>query len=627
MGNLFASGYLLAFLAAGYLAVRHFLPKEDPELTIPLGCGFAVAMLAAFPAIFAVFIGFTVPAVLLGGLGALALAFWLWQRKPPAVRPSKDWKPLLACVLPLFAVTCLLLHTHILHEVDGVYHTGQSGYGDPALHLAFIKNIAVTGTFPPLFPLLAGEVPIGYPFLCETVSSCFLLLGAGLRFAYLLPMLPALLAVYGMAWQLAKRILDHAGKACLAFWLFFMGSGFGFFYFLDSKEDFASIFTGFYTTPTNYTDKNILWVNPVVDLLVPQRATLFGWCLLFPALYLLWRFCMEEQPRLWLPLALLVLPLPLMQTHSALALVLLCLACGFYTLCFRPRVKAVLLPWGALALLCGVVWLCIGWGTVFSHALGGQQMIRLHFNWSNGSDDGALTNNYFWFYIKNIGVVYLLLLPAFLHAGRRQRWFYGGALGILALAEFVEFQTNNYDNNKLLFIWHLLGCLLVANLLWDLLAAVRQRPVRVYLAAGVVFLATFGSVLTLGRELVSDYWQWGPDDITLASYVDENAEATALFLTDDSHLQPVVCLAGRQIVCGSATFVYFHGMDYSAEENAAGALYTSPSTDLLAEWGVDYVVFSSGVSNKWPSSDENWYSDRYPLWYQNDSYRVYHITP
>lgn len=180
----------------------------------------------------------------------------------------------------------------------------------------------------------------------------FLVLGADARTAYLLPMLAAFISVYGMMWQLARQVLGSAGKACLAFCLFFMGSGFGFVYFLGSAEAFAGIFTGFYTTPTNYAAENIVWVNPIVDLLIPQRATLFGWCVLFPALYLVWRFCMKEETRLWRYLALLVLPLPLMHTHSALALVLICLACGVYTLVCRPAPRPCLphgdgLPWCA----------------------------------------------------------------------------------------------------------------------------------------------------------------------------------------------------------------------------------------------------------------------------------------
>ena len=63
--------------------------------------------------------------------------------------------------------------------------------------------------------------------------------------------------------------------------------------------------------------------------------------------------------------------------------------------------------------MCGVVWLVEMWNTVFAQSLDGQHMLRLHLNWINGQDDGTLKDNYFWFYIKNIGLVYLLLIPAF----------------------------------------------------------------------------------------------------------------------------------------------------------------------------------------------------------------------
>ena len=300
--------YLAVFLAAGWLAARRALPDASPGTVLPLGCAFGVSGLAALPALAALALGFRLPAVLLAGALALAAAILLWRggrrRTPlPLLRRDPGDAAQWACVLPLLALTIWLLHTHILREVDGTYHTGQSCYGDLALHLAYIKSIAVRGVFPPVDPMLAGDFGLGYPFLCETVSSVFLVLGAGLRTAYLLPLVPALAAVYGMAWQLARRMLGSAARASLGYWLFFMGSGFGFLYFTGSAADFASIFTGYYTTPTNYTQQNILWVNPIVDLLVPQRATLLGWSVLFAALYLLWRFCMEEESRLWLPLS------------------------------------------------------------------------------------------------------------------------------------------------------------------------------------------------------------------------------------------------------------------------------------------------------------------------------------
>lgn len=338
--------YLLLFLAVGFAAARRFVPDGGLSLAVPLGCGFGVALLAALPALFSLVLGFGVSAAALAAIAAIViLLLMLRTRSPASALPrDPDWIAMLCCLLPVLVITGYLLHTHILHEVDGALHTGQSCYGDLPMHLGFIEYIAQSGEFPPTYPLLGGEHRFGYPFLCESVSSVFRVLGADLRTAYLLPVVPAFVSAFGMFWQLARRVLQSVAKACLAFYLFFMGSGFGFVYFLGSAADFAGIFTGFYTTPTNYTAENIIWVNPIVDLMIPQRATLFGWSILLPALYLLWRFCYEGQARLWLPLALLVLPLPLLHTHSALALVLLCLVSGFYTLIYRPRTRQVLLP-------------------------------------------------------------------------------------------------------------------------------------------------------------------------------------------------------------------------------------------------------------------------------------------
>lgn len=288
------------------------------------------------------------------------------------------------------------------------------------------------------------------------------------------------------------------------------------------------------------------------------------------------------------------LPLPLLHTHSALALVLLCLVGGVYTLAQGAR-RETLLPWLGLAAVCGAAWLAQMLPTVLAQSLDGQHMLRLHFNWINGQDDGTLKDNYFWFYIKNIGLVYLLLVPAFIHAKPKQRWLYGGGLAILALAEFVVFQPNNYDNNKLLYVWHMLGCILAAQLLVDLFAKVRALPWRALGLAVCCFAAIFGSVLTAGREIFSDYQHWSANDIALADYIDANAESDALFLTSDSHVTPVFALAGRRILCGSGSYVYYHGMDYADEYSAMAALYEHPNEGTLAAWDVGYVLFDFSV--------------------------------
>ena len=199
-------------------------------------------------------------------------------------------------------------------------------------------------------------------------------------------------------------------------------------------------------------------------------------------------------------------------------------------------------------------------------------------------------------------------------------------MAILVLAEFVVFQPNNYDNNKLLYIWHLLGCLLVASLLMDWFRKVRAIPWRALGLCLCCFIAMFGSVLTVGREALSDYWQWSADDIAMADYIDDNAETDAVFLTSDSHLCPVFSLAGRRILCGSGSFVYYHGMNYTAEYNAMHQLYENPDEVPLVQWGIDYVLFDSYVFSNIQNADESWYAARYPLWYENGGSRIYKIN-
>lgn len=618
--------YLLLFILSGIALARLVAADDGWPAVLCLGCGFGTAQLAALPGLFALAVGFNGTAALLGGITAAALggaALWLGRGRVVNPYSKKEWLSFLGCLIPFMLLSLYLLHTHILCPRDGGLWTGQSCYGDLAMHLAFIKSIAVQGQFPPHYSLLAGQTLFGYPFLCESVSSVFLVLGAGLRAAYILPEIPAFIAAYGCFWLLARRVLGCARKAALAFWLFFCGSGFGFLYFCDSKESFKGIFTGYYTTPTNFVEKNIRWVNPLADLLIPQRATLFGWCLLLSCLYLLWRFAFESERRFWLPLALLAGCLPLTHTHSFLALVLLCAVYFVHSILEFVKENGSfngdILPWLLLAAVAGALACPQLFGIIFRQTGTGQHFLRFHFNWANDGD------NYFWFYIKNIGLVYLLLIPAFLRARPKLRWFYGGGLLILALAECVVFQPNTYDNNKLLFVWHMLGCILAADLVGSVLAAVRRPAVRAVAASVILFLGTFGSVLTLGREAISRYQMFSPAETAVGAYIDENAAADALFCTGTHHLNAAATLAGRDILCGSSLYVYFHGMHYRAQEEAVKALYEAPSDDLLREWGVDYIVFSPWEYNRY-SVNEGYYAERYPIWYRTDGYTIYKIT-
>ena len=190
--------YLILFLAAGWLAARRALPDASPAVLVPLGCGYGVSLLAALPALFALGLGFGRAAAVCAAVCVCGLILFLLHGPLPRPPRDADRGLMWLCLLPVLLVTGYLLHTHVLHQVDGALYTGQSCYGDLPMHLGFIQYIAQSGEFPPTYPLLGGEHRFGYPFLCETVSSIFCVLGADLRNACLLPVVPAFVSVFGM---------------------------------------------------------------------------------------------------------------------------------------------------------------------------------------------------------------------------------------------------------------------------------------------------------------------------------------------------------------------------------------------------------------------------------------------
>lgn len=172
---LFSVFYLSLFLSVGLLSARRAVPDGSAAVIVPLGCGFGVSLLAVLPALFAVVLGFTLPAVALAAAAAAGIGAALLYRgtRLRGMAKDPDSGALWACLLPVVFITLYLLHTHVLHLVDGAYHTGQSCYGDMPMHLGFIKYIAQSGEFLPRYPLLGGRTGSAIRF-CARRSPAFL---------------------------------------------------------------------------------------------------------------------------------------------------------------------------------------------------------------------------------------------------------------------------------------------------------------------------------------------------------------------------------------------------------------------------------------------------------------------
>ena len=122
------------------------------------------------------------------------------------------------------------------------------------------------------------------------------------------------------------------------------------------------------------------------------------------------------------------------------------------------------------------------------------------------------------------------------------------------------------------------------------------NPIAMLQAVSYTHLCVFLSpALTLWREAVSDYQAFSPGAVEAGEYIRDNTEEHCVFLTGTQHLNPVIALAGRTIVCGPDLWLYWHGFDTTERKLEIAAFYADPegNAGILEKYDVDYIYVSS----------------------------------
>lgn len=628
---------LLLYLFFGLAMAFCLLPSYRGPVKVWLGLVFGCVGLMWFPCLFAFFFGFTKTAqycalglalilgILAGARPVKAGVGTLRAGKYPALGQSDLVGLFVSAVATLFCA--YLLHTHVICPMeDGSLWVGQSTYGDLAMHLGFVESLYRQGTFPPEYSIYPGQ-QLNYPFLVNAASASLRFFGLSLRMSVIVPSLVMLFCVFWGFWLLADKITGRLAPV-LASWLLFVCNGGFCFYYFFGKYDFSEIFTGYYTTPTNLIDENVRWVNVICDMLIPQRTTMAGWCVVLALIFLLITalektLAGQNARRDFLVLAVVGGGLLMIHTHSFLALGVLS-AVWFFAAIPKARREGTLRALVINYVIYGVV--CIGLAAPqffkwTMDSVSGGRLLQNNIGWVAGEE------NWLWFYIKNVGVVFVAMLPMmFFLRGEKGRIFLGAA-AIFVLANLMAFQPNLYDNNKLLYIWFMLTDILVCDWLWTLLEKIPHRFLRGLLAAVIVFLGTFSGVLSMMREAVSGYQLLSAEQVAAAEYITENTEPDSLFLTSVNHTNPVCVLAGRNITCGSSLYLYFHGVDYFAREEQVARMYQGGEEfeEGAAELGVDYVYIGGSEYAKY-DVNYDYFAENYPLVYEADGISIFHIS-
>ena len=673
IGNIIGITFFLSFQLLGIWIALYLFQKETLALSVLLGSAFGSFALHWLPTLYAFLFDFTIQAHVAALVTFVLLAIIVYTKEKEhfsftelkikrRIKIAITENPAIFFLAPLFIYVVYVLLRATIPYFDGAMHSSQCTYGDMNMHLGFVTSIANQKTFPPEYSILPGT-RLAYPFLSDSISSSIYIWGSSLRIAYLVPMFFAMLQVFFGAYTLMKRIYlsyckQYRGKTILALVLFFLNGGIGFIYFLNKgvfSENFTRIFTAFYETPTNYVTSNIQWHNIICDMLIPQRATLFGWAMLFPILIILHKATKEKQTSYFVLAAIMSAGLSLIHTHSFLALGILC--AGFVVLdlfhygkkaykgempfllriaftvfllvaltgismrqmsdtpmddsvlfmlgivvavtlvalivfaLWRSFDKEILTHWGLFLSIVLVLALPILFAFTFQQA-SGENFVRGFFNWANSAPDTM--DNYIIFYIKNLGIMFFLTIAVIIFGSKQQRNILMPALFLWLIAEFIVFQPNTYDNNKLMLVSYFFFCVVVADFVWETIPALckKANTIRIPLVTAVTILGVLSAVLTMGREAVADFELYSDNYIDLCKWIEENTEPDDVFLTSNNHNNAIASLTGRNIICGSGSFLYFHGLDYTGQEENLRLMFEDPTSrdDLLDRYNVSYIV-------------------------------------
>lgn len=503
------------------------------------------------------------------------------------------WLTLLITILSGY-----LQYTHSFRPSDGALFVGQSTYGDLCFHSSIITGLP-NHAFPPDYTILPGNL-LGYPFLSDALSGTMYLFGTPLNLAICIPGTLMTVLVF-MGFFLFSWELTHSERASvLSLFLMLFNGGLGFFYTLDRMGDtgfsaLKAVFTGYYKAPANLTDLNIRWVNFLCDLLIPQRTLTAGWACAIPALYLLHTALKNRKTSDFVALGLFTGPLVMIHTHSFMGVGIISLGVMLDILLrdqeHRKENFIHFFIYGSIACLLALPQLLIWTFPQSSHG----NYLRLHLEWVNNTGQ-FLRDESIWFWIKNVGPMFLMVILAGLNTKEQEnRAFSAGSLLLFLLADLILFQPLDYDNNKLFCLAYLailpLGAAFSCTL-YDGLKKFRGHQLLVVL---FLFLCSTSGILSIAAELNSNYQIFNAGEVSAADYLKEDTFPDALILSACNHNNVPVCLAGRNIVCGSSTFLYFHGLDYEKEQTNAILMLAFPQKlqSMYESYGIDYVYVSA----------------------------------
>jgi hypothetical protein len=643
-------------LVAGCLVLGLGLAAGGPPwLTwgerVVIGIVVAVAGLTLLGYLLALAVGVTVGLILLLALLGLAAGGSLLWRHLPRMRSALATRPWaqpavvsMAVAISMVAVVMGYLFVRAVQVTPDAWLAHYNNtWSDWSSHASYTTAFVYGQNLPPQNPIFAGT-PFRYTFAPDFASALLVAGGWSIPAALTWPSWGmTVLALSGLIlW--ARRLTGGIGAGVIAVTLALLGGGLGFWFFFGDAARLGLI-NALTHIPRTYDrfdpPVNIQWYNPILSYYLPQRTFVFGAAIVMAVLLLLtppllatplfrwretsttivksWRrWTVKSEAVAFLAAGGLTGLLPLFHVHSLVVL-------GIVTACWAllfPRPAWI--GFFAAMLLLAVPRLLMAVpgdpGAPQEH-----QYPRWLIGWMSGKDFPP------WFWIKNTGLFWPLLLAALLSPlalrGRARVLIAPFSL-VFLIANLIKFQPWDWDNSKLLVFWYLASAVAVGAVLVRL---ARAHLVGAVVAAAIWLSLVASGVLSLMQFLPPQgpaYVWFSAEEVQLAAEVRRTTPPRAVFVTGEQPTNPIADLAGRSVLMSYPGWLWSYGINYTQREADLARIYNggAQALVLLRHYHADYVVIGPNeLSSYHPNLD--YFNAQFRLVLHTQNYEIYAVPP
>jgi hypothetical protein len=600
-------------LVLGWLCLGLGLAAGGPRwltigerVVIGLTIGMVTLTIAGY--LLALGLGVTTGLVLLLAVAGLGIGVLLILRNRPALSAPRLAGYALPIAVTLIGLGMAYLFLRAVEATpEGLLAHYNNTWSDWSFHASYTTTFVYGHNLPPQNPIFAGT-PFRYPFAPDFASALLVAGGWSIPAALIWPSWAmTMLALSGLIlW--ARRLTGGIGAGVIAVSLTLLGGGLGFWFFFGDAARLGLI-NALLHIPRTYDrfdpPVNIQWYNPILSYYLPQRSFVFGAAIVMTVLLLLtpvmlltpmfrwtetltsirrsWRsWSLKSEPLAFIVAGVLTGLLPLFHVHSLVVLGIV--TAGWALLFPRPA----WLGFFAVMLLLAVPRLVMAVpgdpGAPPDH-----QYPRWLIGWLSGQDPPP------WFWIKNTGLFWPLLLVALLSPlalNGRARLLVAPFSLVFLIANLIKFQPWDWDNSKLLVFWYLASAVAVGALLTRLW---RSHVIGAVVASAIWLSLTLSGVLSLMQFLPPQgpaYVWFSREEVQLAGQLRQLTPPRAVFVTGEQPNNPVADLAGRSVLMSYPGWLWSYGIDYSRREQDLHRIYAGgpAALALLRSYRIDYVV-------------------------------------